>query len=161
MTGKRQQHRDILIRPNSSLPRRWVWQVVVIISFPSVFLAIWLFAMGAWLVLPFALLQVGLIIWGFRKYRWRAAWRERIRIFDDKIIIERGHGRCEEKIELPRHWSRVALESPDDRLKPNRLVLRTGMQTCEVASCLTDSERIGLEARLHDLIGPVSHTPNI
>ncbi len=118
-------------------------------------------AMGFWLVLPFALIQVWAIGMAFRRYRLRASWIERIRIDDDFVIVERGMGQFDERIELRKHWVRVQLKEPADRLQPNRLLLRTGMQAYEVASCLTDSERIGLKARLHDLIGPVSHTPNL
>jgi uncharacterized membrane protein len=117
--------------------------------------------MGFWMVLPFALLQIAAIINAFLHSRERARWIERIHISEDLVVIERGTGACEERFELPRHWARVQLEPPADRLKPNRLVLRTSMQTYEVASCLTDSERIGLKARLHALIGPACHTPSI
>ena len=152
---------DIVIKPNASLPASWFLQAIVIISFPSLLLALLLASMGFWMVLPFALLQILAIVYAFRNYRQRALWIERIYISDYLVVIERGTGRCEERIELPRHWARVQLEPPADRLKPNRLLLRTSMQTYEVASCLTDSERIGLKARLHALIGPACHTPNI
>jgi uncharacterized membrane protein len=152
---------DIVIKPNNSLKPEWFTQTIVIISIPSILLTVILAAKGLWMVVPFTVLQLIALIYGFRKYRKRANWTERIRISENLIVLESGSNFCEERIELPRHWSKVELEPRADRLKPNRLVLRTGMQTYEVASCLTDSERIGLSDRLKTLIGPVCRTPNI
>lgn len=152
---------DIVIKPNNSLKPEWLTQTIVIISIPSVFIAAMLAAKGFWMMVPFTVLQLIALVYGFHKYRKRANWTERIRISEDLIVLERGSDCCEERIKLPRHWSKVELEPRPDRLKPNRLVLRTGMQTYEVASCLTDSERIGLSDRLNVLIGPVCRTPNI
>ena len=155
------QIHNITIKPNNSLPPALLKQTIVIISLPSLFLAIALASMGFWLILPFALAQLLALAFAFQSYKNRSTWREIISISGDQVILERGHGKCEERIELPRHWSSVSLQPPEDLLKPNRLLLRASKQAYEVASCLTDSARFGLKARLHHLIGPVCCTPNI
>jgi len=154
----RQHH--IEIRPNSSLSGSSLPLVFGVIALPVVMLTVISVILGYWYPLPFAVLELAALAWGFRYCQKRSKYRELIIISEDRIIIQRGTGFPGEKIELPKHWTQVKLEPATDRLKPNKLVVSTGMQRYVVASCLTDSERIGLWERLNHLIGPVCHTPS-
>jgi len=151
---------QIEIRPNCSLSRRVLPLVFAVIALPVVIITLICLIMGYWYPLPFAILELAVLRWGFHYCQKRAEYRELISISNDRIQIDIDTGRSLDRIELPRHWSRVTLEPATDRLKPNKLVLSTGMQRYVVASCLTDSERIGLWERLNHLIGPACHTPS-
>jgi len=154
-------YHQIRISPNKSLSDSVLPVVFGLIALPTVLLTLICLLMGLWYPLPFAVAELAALAWGFRFVQKRSKYLELITITDDSIIVERGRGKPEERIELSRHWSRVEIEPAEDRLKPNKLVLFTGMKRCEVASCLTDSERVGLGERLSSLIGPACHTPSI
>jgi len=151
----------IEIAPNNSLPLNGLPLVFSLLALPVVIITCLCLLLGYWFPLPFAVIELAGLAWAFQLCQKNLQYRELITVSPDHVVIERGSGKIEDRIKLSRHWSTVELEPPADRLKPNKLLLRTGMQTYVVASCLTDSERIGLWERLHDLIGPACCTPSI
>lgn len=82
----------------------------------------------------------------------RGRYREFVSVYGDRIVIERGAGAVEEKIELPRHWTRVELEPAPWRGHPARLLLCHGKERCEIGAVLTASERESLRQRLAELV---------
>nr|WP_276611209.1 DUF2244 domain-containing protein [Thioalkalivibrio sp. XN8] len=127
----------------------------------SLLLAGALAARGFWPVLPFAgieLFALGLAL-GLSMKRGR--YREFVSVYGDRIVIERGAGAVEERIELPRHWTRVELEPSPWRGHPARLLLCCGRERREIGAVLTGSERESLRQRLAELIagtGPADAT---
>ena len=93
--------------------------------------------------------------WSLRKGRYR----EVIELRDNRVTVDKFSHTGHSRTEIPVHWCRVRLESGEHRWSPRKLVLQAGLQQCEVASCLTDSERVQLWRRLHTLIGPINQTP--
>lgn len=149
----------IEVRPNCSLTARGTLVFLLSAGVACLVPGIVLLAQGFWPVLPFAgmefLALVSATWWSLRKGRYR----EIIELSDDRVTIDKfshtGHARTE----VPVHWCSVRLLSGRHRWSPRKLVLRAGMEECEVASCLTDSERVKLWQRLHTLIGPINQTP--
>lgn len=82
----------------------------------------------------------------------RGRYREFVSVYGDRIVIERGVGAVEERIELPRQWTRVELEPSPWRGHPARLLLCHGKERREVGAVLTVSERESLRQRLRELI---------
>jgi uncharacterized membrane protein len=62
-------------------------------------------ALGAWPILPFAILDVVLLWWAFRQTYRSGAARESIRLDDDALVIDRG-GR---RVRLEPFWTRAEL----------------------------------------------------
>lgn len=109
-------------------------------------------ARGFWPVLPFAglgLFALGMAL-GLNMRRGR--YREFVSVYGDRIVIEKGVGTVEERLELPRHWTRVELVRAPWRGHPSRLLLRCHGKSWEVGTVLTETERESLGLRLAELI---------
>ncbi|MBT8423073.1 MAG: DUF2244 domain-containing protein [Gammaproteobacteria bacterium] len=149
----------IEVRPNCSLTTRGTQIFLLTAGVACLTPGIVLLALGFWPVLPFAgmefLALVSATWWSLRKGRYR----EVIELRDDRITIEKFSHSGHSRTVAPVHWCTVRLVTGKHRWSPRKLVLRAGMEECEVASCLTDPERVQLWQRLHNLIGPVNQTP--
>jgi len=151
--------RRIEVRPNCSLTVRGTQIFLLTAGIACLTPGIVLLAQGYWSVLPFAgiefLALVSATWWSLRKGRYR----EVIELRDDRVTIDKFSHTGHSHTEVPVHWCSVCLLTGKHRWSPRKLVLRAGMEECEVASCLTDSERVQLWQRLHTLIGPINQTP--
>lgn len=149
----------IVIQPNCALSPSEGLLFFNVVAASSLSIAGVFVYLGFWPILPFAGVELALLGWGLWTSFRRADYREVISISEDRVIVERGVGSATECMELPRHWTRIELRRPGAGRYHSRLMLRSGAQTHEVASCLTEGERQGLCRRLAELVGPMASTP--
>lgn len=116
-------------------------------------------AQGFWPVLPFAGLEIGLLVWAVRASMREGSKRETIEIDEDRITIRRSDPHGEHFSVFPRHGSRVTLRTPQTALHPSRLLLESRGRVCEVGRFLTEDARQSLAARLQQLVGNVNEPP--
>ena len=116
-------------------------------------------AQGLWPVLPFAGLEVALLVWAVRASLREGSRRETIEIDEQRITIRRFGPRGEHFSVFPRHGSRVTLRTPQTALHPSRLVLESRGRACEVGRFLTEDARQSLALRLQQLVGNVNEPP--
>jgi uncharacterized membrane protein len=114
---------------------------------------------GFWPVLPFAGLEIGLLIWAVRASMRAGMAREIITVSEAWVTISYRHGPLERSSVFPRHWSRVTLHAPPTALHPSRLVVESRGRACEVGRFLTEDERRTLAVRLKQLVGNVNESP--
>jgi uncharacterized membrane protein len=114
---------------------------------------------GFWPVLPFAGLEVGLLVWAVRASMREGSKRETIEIDEERITIRRSDPYGEHFSVFPRHGSRVTLRTPQTALHPSRLLLESRGRVCEVGRFLTEDARQSLAARLQQLVGNVNEPP--
>ncbi len=151
----------IIIQPNNSLTTRGAWIFFGLVTATCLTVGVSFASMGFWPILPF----VGLEIFAFGVCLGlsmrRGKYREVISISDGKIVAQSGHASGVQKTEFQRHWAQAELLTPKVPHHPHRLIIRCGAQCCEVASCLTETERKGLWKRLTALIGRVDQSPSL
>jgi len=112
------------------------------------------FAMvGLWLVLPFAGLEMLVLIFAFHTVQKSSASREVVSVVDERIIIETGKTRPEKSCVFQRAWTQILLQAPQIKGYPSRLLLRCGSRQVEVGACLNNDERQALRRRLLELKG--------
>jgi uncharacterized membrane protein len=114
---------------------------------------------GFWPVLPFAGLEIALLIWAVRTSMRTGEDRETIVISAEWVTIRQSDSAGVHTAVFPRHWSRVKLHAPLAALHPSRLVLESSGRACEVGRFLTEDERRSLAARLQQLVGNMNETP--
>lgn len=140
------------LRPNSSLTPRealafYLSLVVVVLTTAAGFAAL-----GLWLILPVAGLElVGLgaaLVWSLRQGRIR----EYICVDGHKVSVRRSTAACDTEVEMPTPWTRVEFRKAPVRHWPGHLLLTSGGRSVEVGAFLTDGERLGLKARLDEVI---------
>ncbi|MEO8156263.1 MAG: DUF2244 domain-containing protein [Betaproteobacteria bacterium] len=126
-------------------------RLLVVGSLAAVIFAISLgFALhGAWLVFPFAGLDILVVYLAFRYVEQRAGDYECISFHDDKIVIE---SRCKAKtdsFEFNRHWVQVTFVESRGAER-SRLLLRSHGKEVEFGAHLTGEQRDAVARRLKE-----------
>lgn len=147
------------VRANNSLTPRGAGLFLLLSGIACLGPALTLVALGYWPVLPFAGAEfAGLSAatwWSLRNGRYH----EIITVQPTLIRIDKFSASTHTRMEFPLHWTTARLVAGPSRWSPQKLLLRTGMRECEVASCATESDRVVLWRQLHALIGPINQTP--
>jgi uncharacterized membrane protein len=149
----------LLLTPRCSLTPSSAWVFIAVVAGTCLAVAGVFAAQGFWPVLPFAGLEVGLLVWAVRASMREGSKRETIEIDEERITIRRLDARGEHFSVFPRHGSRVTLRTPQTALHPSRLVLESRGRACEVGRFLTEDARQSLALRLQQLVGNVNEPP--
>jgi uncharacterized membrane protein len=107
---------------------------------------------GFWPVLPFAGVELFALGVALGLSLKRGQRREVISVYRDRVLIEKGAGTVEKRLEMPRQWARVVLEQPRWRGHPSRLLVGCHGKRWEIGAALTEAERERLACRLLELI---------
>lgn len=112
---ERFEHADgigLRLAPNRSLS--WHGNVVIfcILALIAATVAVVWSLAGAWLILPFAGLEITFLAYGLW-YTSRQCHRQEVLILEqDTVRLESGIGRKEQEWEMPRRWVRVMVTAP-------------------------------------------------
>jgi len=142
-----------VVRPNCALS--WRTTKLVLLFFMACFVALGIYfaALGAWLVLPFAGIELGALVIGFYMSALAGHTREVIEIEGPLLRVSRGGRRLEAVASLPANWTRVELRRDPRGWYPSRLLLRCHGGGLEVGSRLVEAEREELAVALDDSVG--------
>ena len=141
-------HDYFVIRPNNSLSwRATKWFFLVALA-TSLTIATSLAIAGAWMVFPFAGLEMAALATVLYIVAKKATRREVIKIDADSITVSRGRHTPEEDFRFERVWARVEMQRARLKGYPSRLVIRSHGREVEVGSCLCEEERERLATRL-------------
>jgi uncharacterized membrane protein len=105
-------------------------------------------ALGAWMVLPFAGLEMLVLFLAFRHIGRHAADYERIAIEGDRLNVEVLDGRRVSCIELNCRWAQVVCAGDG-----SRLALRSHGREFEIGRHLNGEERVAMGRRLKKELG--------
>lgn len=136
----------VMVRPNCSLSpagRRCVLFLIASVTFG---IALGFAIAGAWPVLPFAGLEVGLLVWAFRELDGHAGDYELITIRGDSVVVERRDGHELSRHEFNRHWARLLTEQDGSGVQALRL--RSHGREVVLGRCLAPEARAALARAL-------------
>jgi uncharacterized membrane protein len=142
----------VVARANDSLGRRQRWQVFGALAAVSLGLALVFAAVGAWPVLPYSLLEIGVLGCAFAWCERHANDWERLVVAGDRVVVEQAAGRTRERREFNRYWLRVDVEDGGFG-RPPRVVLRGGGAAREFGNALPAAERLAVARELRRLTG--------
>lgn len=146
---------EMVARPNSSLTAKGRVYAVVIIAAISFAVAIGFSLIGAWLVLPFAGIELLAIGYSFYYIHCHSQDYESIVIEGDQISVEKKSYKAVSKMVFNRYWVKVLL-----RFTPNgdqMLSLRShGKEIDFGRSYMTNDQRLELAKQLKERVGVVS-----
>lgn len=137
-----------LIRPNSSLPWRGVVRFYIGIATVSFGIAILFALSGAWLILPFAGLEM--LALGAALYvvaRRGTCWQS-VSIKGDRIEVIDHDTRSDRRQTFHRAWAQVSLEQAPISGYPSKLTIRSHGTAIEIGHYLADSEKENLALEL-------------
>lgn len=149
----------VVLQPRCSLSSRDASRFLWLLGGTTFAVATFFAAQGLWPVLPFAGIEIGLLVWALRASLRAGQVTETIRIDADSIRIEicNPTGSCSSV--FARHWARVTLRAPRAALHPSRLFIESHGRACEVGRFLTEDERRAVARRLKQLVGSVNESP--
>ena len=134
-------------RPRCSLTRlqeRLVFWSLVLLCFGT---AIGFAALGYWLILPFAGLEIGLLAWALATLRGREGHYETLTIDNDAVLLEWRDGKRSGRREMNRQWVRVMCNCAASG-RNCRLSVSSHGRATEVGQYLSDEARVQLAATL-------------
>ena len=141
----------ILIRPNRSLSPRGMAQLFAWMAAVVLTIGVGFALMGAWLVLPFAGLEMAVVAtalyWLFR----HADDHELIVIDGDSVTVIRHRGGREWRDNFQRYWVKATLER-HRTWHPSRLVLGSHGRFVVIGADISEEERRALAARLNEAL---------
>lgn len=140
---------DIVLYPHRSLSPRGFAILMAGIIGAMMLVATYFTVLGAWLVLPFFGIEIGLIYFAFRLNSRDARNFETVRLTEDSLTVEqvRPSGRRRQHRFQPPHWLRVNLaQMPDGN---NKLILASHGKSLVIGHFLSADERREVANNLH------------
>ena len=107
-------------------------------------------AMGYWLVLPFAGLELIALTFCLHKTLVRLEQQEVITIGKDTITVEWGARQPQRSVQAPRHWSRLSFRSPDNPFDVGLLALLVHNKAYRLGTALGKVEKQQLFSELKE-----------
>jgi uncharacterized membrane protein len=105
---------QITVRPNNSLSPLNSVKLMIALAVIAIVVALGFVHVGAWLVLPFAGLELIAFAYAFYYLNLHAEDYEMITFLDDKVIIEKRGYREHSRLEFQRYWARVSLRKQSE-----------------------------------------------
>ena len=138
---------EALIVPHRSLTRRGLRWVSLSVAGLALLVSLRFWLMGAWMVLPFSLLEAGLVLLMLSLNTRQARAVELVLLSETELRIVRTDpaGRRRETI-LPSGWLSVSLEERDGRV-PRLSLTRHGIDE-EIGAALGEAEKRDLASSL-------------
>ena len=143
--------RIFVIKPNRSLSWRQSKRVFLFLAACLVAVGVYFFSLGAWVVLPFAGLEMGLI--GFviyRQFQW--ASRQQIIEIEDNTVWISENDPLRDRIGFPAAWLQIKLSKDPNNWYPSRLYVGSHGRYVEIGRNLIESEREFLAEELRGAV---------
>ncbi len=133
----------LVARRNNSLSSTERFLVFAFLFVVSIGIACAFAAFGAWLVLPFAGIEMLVLYLAFRYVDRHAADYERVAIDGDRVEVERHEAGRTQRYEFNLCWARVVASGDG-----GRLALRSHGRELEIGHTLSDAQRLDLARAL-------------
>jgi uncharacterized membrane protein len=144
--------RTLVLKRNlssSSSGRRWFFGSIVLVSFGIA--AGWALN-GAWVVLPFAGIEMMVLGAALVVFERHVGDREAITIDGDRVVVERIRMGRTARHEFSRYWARVVV-TPGSGRNHGGLAMRSHGRQVEIGEFLTDDQRVAVAAELRRRLG--------
>lgn len=142
---------DTVLAPHRSLPPTGFVVLMAVLAFCSFTAGILFVLHGAWPVMGYFGLDVGLVYVAFRANYRSARRQERVRLSSDELTVERiGVRGDRRRWRFEPYWLRVVFEEED--ADTNRLLITSHGRSLVLASFLGAAERRSFAGRLTDAL---------
>lgn len=130
----------LLIQPNRNLTWKETRLVYLFLAFCVAAVAVYFLTLGAWLVLPFAGLELLVIGFGFYLHSCHAHQQQAVRIDANNIsVVDAGEVGTE--LCFPRAWVKIVQTGDPAGWYPSRLFIGAHGKYIEIGKYLIESER--------------------
>lgn len=143
---------EATIRPNRSMSARQAAVFVICFAVLSLTIALSLFSIGMWLVLPFAGLEVFVVGMAVGYAMRRSAGYESIVVTDRDVCVVKSEFGRSQSYNFQRYWTQVRLERGSSRLQPQRLLVGSHGRFVEIGREFVDEDRENFAVRLAEAV---------
>jgi uncharacterized membrane protein len=141
----------VVARCNDSLGTRGRRIAFGLVAGVSLALGLGFVVAGAWLVLPYSLIEITVLAAAFICLERRAHEWERLIVEGERVIVERARGGKVHRREWNRRWLQVQTTAGRDG-EPARMVLASEGQACEFGAALAQDRRGEVARQLRRLL---------
>ena len=142
----------LTLKPNRSISWRGNLIFLLLISTPILIIAFGFLYVGAPIILPFAGLEILIVLFASYYVYQKTNKQEIIIISPEKLIIEKGKFRPETSIEFIREWAYVFVERAKHPWYPVHIVISSKGQRVPVGEFLTDDDKKILIEKMDEII---------
>ena len=140
----------LLLSPNRSANWRQTQGAIAVIGLVVLLVGIGWTLAGAWVVLPFAGIEVAVVAYVLHRVSFSTYRKQVITVHANRITIESGVRRPTESFELQRP-AFLLVDTPDNALHPIKLVLADDYQEVIIGEFLNHEDRAVARHRLAEL----------
>jgi uncharacterized membrane protein len=151
--------RELVLQPNGSLTQEQARLFLWLTAGGCLAIALCFTLQGLWPILPFAGLEIGVLVLALRASMRHSRHREVIQVSHDFIRIECRDRRGIHRAEFTRHWARVSMRAAARPRHPSRLFIESQGRRCELGRFLTEEERREVALRLRHMVGGMNTSP--
>jgi uncharacterized membrane protein len=145
-------------RRHDAIGRRGRWWLFASLCVLSLAFALMFVVRGAWPVLPYSALEMGVLFWAFWRFERRIADWERITVCGDRVIVECEQNGVRTRRVCNRQWLRVELEQRSFGRPPTLALRYAGVRTA-FGEALPAGERIRLGRELRRVLAGLTKPP--
>lgn len=141
--------RTFEVRPNRSLSREGMLVFFIAVAVLSLLVALRFILLGAWLVLPFTLLEIAVLGGSLYLFERGSRYSETIQISPDSILfIARSGVKVLQECRFQTHWVNIVLQLDQRSWYPGKLLLQSHGRSVEIGVCLTEDDRKAFAATI-------------
>lgn len=142
----------IVLRPNNSWTwRANVWLVYTLMAI-SATIAIGFMMQGLWMVLPFSVLEMAVLLACLYYCVRRTHLQEVLTFSPEELVLERGHDHPEHTYRFHRFFTRVFVEPPSHRWYTSRVAIHHRGDRVEIGEFLNASDKLDLVREIRLMI---------
>ena len=142
----------IITRPNCSLSEAGRLLFFCVMLLLSLVIAVGFALIGAWLIFPFAGLEMVGLGWALYYISCHTGDYECIVVSGDRVLVETRSYKTVEKVEFQRHWVQVIVQPPLGHRRC-RVWMRASGREVEVGRFVDDDGRMELSRQIKEQTG--------
>ena len=145
----------IILSPNLSANWRTNVKLMYLVTVIAIIVSTGFALAGAWLILPFAGIEVGALFALVYYVSRKCNRKEVIIVSEDSLKVERGYRRPEEQWICDRFWVRAVVGGSSHPWHPDRIILRCRQREIEVGAFLNDKDKQRLVNELRRFVAVI------
>lgn len=142
----------ILLEPNRSASWKVNMAIIGFLALACGIVSLYMWSLGAWLVAPFAGLEVVFVFTATHIFLHRNSYREVIHFNPTNVTIEKGRYYAEQNWQMLRHWTRVEVLHADQTHYLPVVRLTSHGRSVEVGKFLNEEDKDTLLTHLSNIL---------